>query len=467
MIDKKLIIEKILRHLKSVLGDEIYEDFIEQMKYDNIVISGSTILQIIYGEKWKINGNLSDLDVFIKKIYYTNCCENHYNFGQEGYVLKCDENTKNITIETDEYKIICYIEKITYYVYGKFDKLIAIDFYDLKNNIYHENPNIELLKTFNIDFNCEQLKEVLIDPYTNIDHVNNITPIEAILYKNFAIQPHFRHEDLRNRYGVNFITKIRNYAHRINQYVVQIIHINHDNVSSFINSTFDFPILKNMFGRHANGEFYLEFAAENDIETRSTMITNTNNLKSIHRAYKYQNNYNIKITFPIFNDEFQSLFALLEEEYKKIFEHIMIWIVVYDDAYCVNFHWKSDDNNSLRTQYCMEWHKKYNFVSALICALSDNARYMGYCDYKINYIKIKCDIIRRDLPIINDKEYVVNEKFVEKYVRNKPELNSKYGIKIVTDTLYRDFTFPDLRSCDCDLLDVKCNIAKPIKCARY
>ena len=57
---EKTLINKIIIRLQEELGD-IYDDFITEMQYDDVVISGTFILQAYYGEIW----DGSDIDIFV------------------------------------------------------------------------------------------------------------------------------------------------------------------------------------------------------------------------------------------------------------------------------------------------------------------------------------------------------------------------------------------------------------------
>ena len=406
MIDKPSIIQHILCHLENILGD-IYEDFIEQMRYDNIAISGSSILQIMYGEKWKIGESYSDLDVFIHDDRKDCCGKTHYKFRHEGYI---EEKNKVIVEEKENYKITYYyINDVCIY---------SIDFIDKLTNIEYKNPDHQFLKTYEIE----------VDGFLHyVKHKNYISPIEAILYKNFAVQIS---KDIIHHARYNFykILKIKDYVHRLNnKNVVQIIQID-ENISEYINK-FDLPIIKNMFYRDFDGNFHLEIAAENDIENRSTtFMTSANFIKSLHRAYKYQHYYNIKINFA-FCDEYNILFNRLllldPNEYELLFKNMKIY--VYDDKIV-----HTDE----------KLYEKYYFISYVYQALDLMVYKNEYFEPIIKYIHVQhekdINLLgnyyknKFEIPIVGDKPEITNDKFVEKYVKNKPILNSKYGIRVET-----------------------------------
>ena len=101
-MDKEYIIKKILNRLQTALGP-IYDDFIDMMKNQNIVISGSFILQCIYNEKWKN----SDIDLFVYNDHnISDCCGiNHYPLSNsEGMIVK----SKVFIYENDDVKFTIY-----------------------------------------------------------------------------------------------------------------------------------------------------------------------------------------------------------------------------------------------------------------------------------------------------------------------------------------------------------------------
>lgn len=380
------IINKILIRLKDTL-DELYDDFIEEMRFENMVISGTFILQAYYDEIWKD----SDIDIFImvpEEMY-----EKNYNYEQHKKMC-CDKN---------------------HYYFTENDLDNGMMFHNIKydDHIYvadnYKQQHDERMKTKNLN------------PKNTHTY---ITRTESILFKNYVsytyIYPDYYDQDIK---------LVRNYYHRQSDEKsrIQIIHLK-SHPERFIAETFDFPIIKNIFGRHINGDFYLKISSPESIVNRKTMFyVNPLLDKSLARAKKYYNKYNVQFEYP-FNDEINSVMEKLICDHKNNIHEAKHF--GYDNRDNNYFHDAHSNNYSLHLhlRQMIEPRKlKYDDDIAKKKKESIEKYYTetNMIKYKDFIENIRIDVLK----IFNDYDYdytIYIDNFREKYVLQKPKLLVEY-----------------------------------------
>ena len=304
--------EKILKALKDELG-ELYEEFIEIMRKDNVIISGSFILNLLTDRNYKE----SDIDIYcqvnifdnshdtIRTIYsnyhksagsMTTFSDLYYYMQLSGYnieKLKLSEiiekypnfkidldreisrlqlnhryfDTDGVVFTANKHFIINMIKKFNKYKRIK----------DLIDN----NDDTELFCVINTKnylhiLNIHGSDELI---YLNeCNTITNLSNIELLIFRNYW--PHITRSDHVHYEGS---LSVKDYCHRIlsNKCILQII------LSQDINHTinnFDFSNCKNYLFRDIDGTFHLHIEnISNDIIVRDLCFDN-----SIQRIIKYK-----------------------------------------------------------------------------------------------------------------------------------------------------------------------------------
>jgi len=423
------IIKRILDELKVELGD-IYDDFIEEMRYDNIIISGTFILQAIYKENWN-----SDIDIFIK-------------IPTKSQPPKGGRQISNRTWFTGNLECC----GVTHFKYDK-----------------HEPDGSVNMVWDDYDDNLVRVNHHDVHQY--------ITPMEAILYTHYVpfgyVIPDYLYDN-GTPADAEYIYAVRNYYHRTSdKRKIQIIQLTCD-PSNFINNTFDFPIIQNIFGRKKDGTFYVEIASISSIMNRKTMFyVNPNFEKSITRAHKYHHKYNISFTFP-FNDEQNKILndiltshKILDYTRKNIDAHHLICdhnihnhyeSLKTDDKYEDGYDKYSDSDDAVENY--THNHNEYDIRNIYDIKDINKAKqkfvFTNVCHNITTCPCIKklfnntddkclmpiCDKPQFNIQIFNDKlrnhkntnechdENNYNMYFQEKYVKNKPKILENVPISV-------------------------------------
>ena len=436
-MDKELVIGKILRRLKSIFGD-IYDDFIDMMKNDNIVISGSFILQCIYNESWEN----SDIDIFIYNNGLLNCCGITHNIEPYHTLVELTE----FKYENDDIKFSCLYNKYNLLVRNYNNALRVFDSkFEIKHNTsvnilpLYENEDIIIFHKYSQKIRNTKLltgivsdKPILLyeccEPITTTYSEHSyISPIESILSIKFS-----QYTYISGKYENSNILLVRNYCGRNDSKIrIQIIQTT-INPCEFINKNFDFPIIKNAF-YFLDNKPCLDICNEEDIMSRSTTFFSSSYLmKSILRMYKYHNYYNINFKFP-FNDKinnmFKNMLKLSIDEFKEFcnLSHIKEDIVEIKQYKKLHPNYTQEDikqiNNdkltlsSLYRQLCdvTEFSQQRVIKKPTKILLSQ--------DELNEYYRLQENYIMYEAPL---KEQILSEKFKEKYVKNRPEIHNLY-----------------------------------------
>jgi len=160
----KCLLFQINERLKVIMGDK-YDRFKQLLSEHNLVISGSFIVQVIFGEDWK-----SDLDIFtaddmstwfsvgpnvdmFDKLYEKNNSDDRYNYlnnleiaGINNYI----SNGTSIQVINLNKDLVCvkskneFIDSSWSYIINNFD-------FDICSNIYYIQDGVEKVRMLSLD----------------------------------------------------------------------------------------------------------------------------------------------------------------------------------------------------------------------------------------------------------------------------------------------------------------------------
>lgn len=260
---KELMIQKILDFLKYEFGD-LFDELIKLMRISNIVISGSTIINLLLGKSI----DSSDID-----FYY------NIPYDYKYYTKKYYDSPKGTGMKTiyQDFKDYLALSKVN--IEKKSSSYIRKNYDNFHNKLGHDEYYV-------ID-DDECFNSIIIPVLPNdIIHLNenndasNLTALDALLFKHYA-------PFICGSQQVYTTFYVRNYHHRIsfNKRVIQVIVVN--NINNIINS-FDFDICKCHFYCDINGKFHLntDFMS-NDIKiSKFSMMHDINQCRNRIEKYK-------------------------------------------------------------------------------------------------------------------------------------------------------------------------------------
>ena len=296
--------EKVLAILKDELG-ELYEEFIEIMRKDNVIITGSFILNVLTDRNYKnsdidIYTQRSDIQDDIKSIYQSY----HKSAGAKTtytdlyyYLTLCDIKIEKLKI----YDIVRKYPhiKLAIWEYVKIYKPTYERFYTKTGGIYSSSPEyyikcftqynnlLELMNNNNDDaplfclihtYTSQYILKIEDGDIINLNETNSIqylSNIELLIYHHYWPYINRTTEKYENA------IRVKDYQHRLlsNKCVLQVIQTSclHTTINEF-----DFDQCKNYLSRDIDGTFHLhiENISNNIIVDR---VKNNNYLKRIKK----------------------------------------------------------------------------------------------------------------------------------------------------------------------------------------
>jgi len=298
--------EKVLAVLKDELG-ELYEEFIEIMRKDNVIITGSFILNVLTDRNYKN----SDIDIYtqnstidndIKSIYQSY----HKSAGAKTtytdlyyYLTLCDIKIEKLKI----YDIVRKYPhiKLAIWEYVKIYKPTYERFYTKTGGIYSFNPEyyikyfieynnlLELMNNNNDDAPLFCLIHTYTSQYIlkieegDIINLNNTNSIQSLSNIELLIYHHYWPYINRTTEKYEDTFCVKDYQHRLlsNKCVLQVIQTSclHTTINEF-----DFDQCKNYLSRDIDGTFHLHIE---DI-SNNIIVDHVKNNNYLKRIKKYE-----------------------------------------------------------------------------------------------------------------------------------------------------------------------------------